>query len=128
MVREMHWAGELMSRVRPATLALPLLFLAQACAASPCAAAPRHDEPVAPDEPRALLEIRLDLPKAATCEEAFDLALYESRAVDRIDWEGSSQKCAGRRARIRYMPRRIARDELLKLVQSRATKVEVLSP
>ncbi len=116
-----------MSRVRLSTLALPLVFFAEACAASPCAAAPRHDEPVAPDEPRAVLELRLDLPKTATCEEAFDLALYDNRAVDRIDWEGSPQKCAGRRARIRYLPKRIARDELLKLVQSRATKVEVLS-
>ncbi len=116
-----------MPHVRRSTLVLPLVFLAQACAASPCAAAPRHDEPVAPDEPRAVLEVRLDLPKTASCEETFDLALSENRAVDRVEWEDASQKCAGRRARIRYLSKRIGRDELLKLVQSRATKVEVLS-
>ncbi len=108
-------------------LLVPLAFVVQAaCAASPCAAAPRHDEPVAEGEPRAVLEVRLDLPKTASCEESFDLGLYENRGVDRIDWSGAWGKCAGRRASIRYLPKRLGRDELLKLVQKLATKVEVL--
>jgi hypothetical protein len=108
-------------------LLLPLACLVQAaCTASPCAAAPRHDEPIAEGEPRAVLEVRVDLPKTASCEESFDIGLYENRGIDRIEWEGSGAKCAGRRAHIRYLPKRIGRDELLKLVQKLATKVEVL--
>jgi hypothetical protein len=117
------------SPMNRATRTTPLFLLAlfaQACAASPCAAAPRHDEPVSPDEPRAVLTVKLDLPKSASCEESFDLALYENRAIDRIEWEGPVGKCAGRQARIRYLSKRIGRDDLIKTVQKHATKAEVL--
>jgi hypothetical protein len=113
-------------RISRPYLAVLLACLGQACSATPVAAAPRHDEPVAPDEPRAELKVQLDLPKTASCEETFDLALYASRGIDLVDWEGPFGKCAGRKATIRYLPKRIPKDELLKTLQKLAKKVEVL--
>lgn len=115
-----------MSRAARTTPLLLLALLAQACSASPCAAAPRHDEPVSPDEPRATLVVRLDLPKSASCEESFDLALYEHRGIDRIEWDGPPGKCAGRQARIRYLSKRVGREDVIKAVQKNAAKAEVL--
>jgi len=55
----------------------PLLVAAiTACSAAPVAAAPRHDEPVPASEPRETIKLKVDLPKSASCEEAFDLAIY----------------------------------------------------
>jgi hypothetical protein len=115
-----------MSRAARPSLLILFACLAQACAAPPCAAAPRHDEPVAADEPRAVLHVQLDLPRTASCEESFDLALYGNRAVDRIEWEGSSGKCSRRKATIRYLSRRITREKLLESVQKLGSNVEVL--
>lgn len=108
----------------------PLLFLfalAQACAGPAANAAPRHDEPVAEGEPRATLLVQVDLPKTAACEENFDLALYGSRAIDLVSWEGTPTKCSGRKAKIRYLPKRITREALMDQLKKLATKVEVVA-
>ena len=112
--------------------ACPLLLafacLAQACAGPQAAAAPpRHDEPVPANEPRAALKVRIDLAKTATCEESFDVALYAGRGVDLVDWAGPFGKCAGRTATIRYLPKRITKEQLLESIRKLSTKVEILA-
>jgi hypothetical protein len=76
-------------------------------------------------EPRAELSLKLDLPRTSTCEEDFDLALYEDRGVDFIGWTRAQSGCSGRRVKIRYLPRRLERARLLARVQELASKVEV---
>lgn len=110
------------------TFLLAFVSLAQACAGPQAAAAPpRHDEPVPEGEPRAVVKVRIDLAKTATCEEAFDVALYASRGVDLVDWDGPFGKCAGRTATIRYLPKRISKEQLLESMRKLSTKVEILA-
>jgi hypothetical protein len=86
------------------------------------------DAPVPPGEPRATVQVGLDLEPASSCEEAFELALYASRGVDLIEWQTEPSSCAGRRASIRYLPSRISRGEVLARVKSAALKMEILTP
>ena len=116
-----------MPRNASQVLLLGVVVFIQACAAPLSAAPPRHDEPIPAGEPREVLHLAIDLPKTATCEETFDLALYGSRAVDLVEWEGSSTKCAGRRAIIRFLPHRITREKLLESIKKLAVKTEVIS-
>jgi len=117
--------------MRRRTLSWSFLFIvsmAQACAGPTAVAAPpRHDEPVPANEQRATMKVKVDLAKTATCEESFDVALYASRGVDLVDWEGPFGKCAGRTATIRYLPKRITKEQLLESVRKLSTKVEVLA-
>ena len=102
----------------------PLLVAAiTACSAAPVAAAPRHDEPVAASEPRETLTLKIDLPKSASCEEAFDLALYEDRGIDIVEWGGPPKKCAGRTVTIRFLPKRTTRAQVLERVRKLAVDV-----
>lgn len=84
-----------------------------------------HDLPVPASEPRAELELDLDLPQSSSCEEDFDLALYEDPGVDFIAWRRSATGCSGRHVTIRYLPRRLERAALLERVQGLASKVRV---
>jgi hypothetical protein len=112
------------SRQRAVQSLFPLLVAAiTACSAAPVAAAPRHDDPVPASEPRETLKLRLDLPKSASCEEAFDLALYQDRGVDIVEWGGPPTKCAGRTVVIRYLPKRTTRAQLLERVKKLAVTV-----
>ena len=105
-----------------------LIGCTMACGASPlAAAAPRHDEPVAAAEPRESVRLRVDLPKTASCEETFDLALYAHRGIDLVEWVEPSSKCAGRTVTIRYLPRRITRAEVLDKVRALAAGVTEVS-
>ena len=115
-----------MVRVRSTFFALGALGLVEACAPARVAAAPQHDQAVPASEPRAVLRLELDLPKTATCEEDFDLALYIHRGVDRIEWEGLGDKCTARRATIRYLPGKIDSQKLLERIGKLAAKVRVL--
>lgn len=117
-----------MGRRAPATLALLLAAcFAAGCGAAPAAlTGPQHDVPVPPGEPRADLALRVDLAPAQQCEEQFDLALYEHLGVDLVQWDGRAGTCAARQVTIRYLPRRIGRDELLATVRKLATRVEPL--
>ncbi len=108
---------------------LGIAMLSVGCgAASLPEAASLPDTPVSPGEPRATVQVALDLEPASSCEEAFDLALYASRGVDLIAWQTESSSCAGRRVSIRYLPSRISRDEVLARVKSAARKMEILTP
>ena len=89
-------------------------------------AAPAHDLPVPKEEPRATLRLRLDLPRSSACEEAFDLALYQHKGVELVEWEGNVARCGGRTARIRYLPKKLGRDDLLKNIRKLAEKAEVV--
>jgi hypothetical protein len=91
-----------------------------ACSAAPVAAAPRHDDPVPASEPRETLKLKIDLPKSASCEEAFDLALYEDRGIDIVEWGGPPTKCAGRTVVIRYLSKRTSRAQVLERVRKLA--------
>ena len=105
-----------------------VVSMAQACAGPQAAAAPpRHDEPVPQSEPRAVIKVKIDLAKTATCEESFDVALYAGRGIDLVDWEGPFGKCAGRTATIRYLPKRITKEQLLESIRKLSTKVEVIA-
>lgn len=103
-------------------------FLAIALLSSGCGAAALPDAPVPPGEPRATVQVGLDLEPATGCEEAFDLALYASRGVDLIEWQTPSSSCAGRKVSIRYLPSRISRGEVLARVKSAARKMEIVTP
>jgi hypothetical protein len=58
-------------------------------------------------EPRAELNLVVDLPAQSDCEERFDLALYQDRGVELIRWELDAPGCQARSVKIRYLPRRL---------------------
>lgn len=85
---------------------------------------PEHDTPVPASEPRAELRMRVDLTPSQGCEESFDLALYENRGVDLVQWDGSTEACSGRVITVRYLPRRLPEGELLEAVRALSLKAE----
>lgn len=89
-------------------------------------ATPQHDAPVPRGEPRAEMRLQLDLTPAQGCEEAFDLAVYEDRGVDLVEWDASRGACAGRVVTIRYLPQRLSAEALLALVRARAARADVI--
>lgn len=103
-----------------------LAFVLPACGKAACAAPMSPDAPVAASEPRATLRIVVDLPMKGGCDEAFDLALYENRGVELVQWDEGQSKCEGRKGTIRYLPKRLGRDALLKEIQRLSTKSSVL--
>ena len=90
-------------------------------------AMPDHDAPVPAGEPRAEMRLRVDLAPAQRCEESFDLALYQDRGVDLVQWGRSAGSCAGRLVTIRYLPRKLRAEELLAAVRAHAAKVEMIA-
>jgi hypothetical protein len=99
-----------------------------------CAAAAKpvlrdgHDAPVPANEPRDAIEVVLDLPPQVGCEEAFDLALYKNLGVDLVEWQGDAAGCRSRRAKIRFLPARLSRDQAIALVKGAASKMELAKP
>ncbi len=83
------------------------------------------DAPLPAGEPTASVSLALDLPQTQDCEEAFDLALYGNRAVHLIEWDGSAGRCAGRKATIVYLPKRITKDAVVAEARKRALKVSL---
>jgi len=63
----------------------------------------KPDMPVPPEVPRAQLRASVDLVPTQGCEEKFDLALYQNRAIDLIEWDEQHGACAGRKVAIRYL-------------------------
>jgi hypothetical protein len=103
----------------------PSLVAALLCAG--CAATGHAPgAPVPADEPRAALHLRVDLARAQDCEETFDLALYQSPAVDLVAWDGAAGRCEGREVTIRYLPRRASREEILRAASALAARVTAL--
>lgn len=112
-------------RLRPWAL-LTLTVGLQACGgAAVRSAPPGHDRPVPASEQRGELRLQLELEQRAGCEEDFDLALYQDPGVELIDWEEPFGECKARQVTIRYLPRRIARDALLKRIQELAVDVKL---
>jgi hypothetical protein len=106
-----------------------LATLSAACAeAAPLPPRDGHDTPVAANEPRATVNLVLDLPQGGSCEEAFDLALYSRRTVDLIEWQPATLECTGRKVKVRYLSSRVSRDEVLKLVKAASVRMEVGTP
>ena len=99
-----------------------------AVTAAVSASSPTHDAPVPAGEPRATVQVTVDLEPASSCEEAFDLALYARPGVDVIEWRMGSSSCAERKVSIRYLPSRISRDEVLARAKSAARKMEIVTP
>src|SRR5687768_16826793 len=85
-----------------------LLLTALACTSTGRAvAAGPPDQPMPPGEPRAELPLTVDLFSSSACEENFDLALYEDRGVELVEWDDQPGKCTARAIRIRYLPQRL---------------------
>ena len=104
------------------------VFLCSACAGAleePFVA--EGHEPVPTSEPRATLHIAVDLDRRIGCEEAFDLAVYSHRAVERIAWEAPSaaSPCTARAATVTFVPGRLPQAELIALMRSNARSLEV---
>ena len=106
-------------------LSLVMLVL-PACGKAACAAPLAPDVPVPATEPRATLRVEVDLPRKGGCDEAFDLALYENRGVELVRWDEGQTKCEHRKGVVRYLPKRLSRDALLKEIQRLSTKTTVL--
>lgn len=88
---------------------------------------PGPDAPVPAGEPRRTLKFVLDLPPGADCEQRFDLALYENRGIDLIEWS-DGDGCRDRRVRVIFLPRRTAEAEVRTLITQHSTRVEELKP
>lgn len=110
-------------------LTLPLALTLAACSAQLGPQAPSWDTQVPASEPRAELQLALDLEPVSDCDERFDLSLYEERGVELLAWDETplaSQRCTGRRLTVRYLPRRLTRDALLARVRKFSRKMKVI--
>lgn len=87
---------------------------------------PAHDTPVALDEPRAQVKLKLDLAPEQGCEEAFDLALYADRGVDLIEWDASTGVCAGRVVTVRYLSKKIGPEAVISAARAHAVTAVAL--
>ena len=86
-------------------------------------AGPGPDAPVPASEPRQTLHLKLDLEHSASCEEDFDLAIYENRGVELLQWD-EQEGCRGRQVSVRYYPEKLSRQKLLKLVRELAVSAK----
>ncbi len=96
-----------------------LALLAGAC--SPSVTAPPEPPPSA-SEPRQVLRMEVDLARGQRCEEAFDLALYQDRGIELIEWD-QGHRCEGRIISVRYLPRRTTPANIFRAVQEAGAKV-----
>jgi hypothetical protein len=101
----------------PAFLGVLAALLA-GCGAHP----PEPDLPAPPSEPRATLHLRVDLVRGQRCDEAFDLALYQDRGVELIEWDAGT-RCEERAVSIHYLSRRTTPELVLRAAQAAAAKV-----
>ncbi len=97
------------------------------CSASAAGTVSTPDKPLPPGEPLDAVTLAVDLPRSGDCEEAFDLALYQNRAVHLIEWDADAGRCTNRKVRIVYVRRQIARDDVVAEVRRRASTVVVVA-
>lgn len=90
-------------------------------------AASGHDTPVPATEERRQIRLVLDLNNTSTCEEDFDLSLYPSRAIDLVEWD-DAEGCVGRVVTVRYFPSRASQDQVVRMIQELAVRVEEPKP
>lgn len=95
------------------------------CGTSTLRATSSPDTPVPAGEPRAAVTLALDLHQAQDCEEAFDLSMYQSRAVDVIEWDSNAGRCVQRTVRIVYLPQRMTKDGVIAEARKRSAKLSV---
>lgn len=100
-------------------------MLAAACGAGGVGQLPPPDHPVPTSEPRAQVSARVDLQPARDCEEAFDLALYQNRAIELIAWDDNTGTCQDRHVSIRYLARKLTRSQVVEHVRRHASRVAV---
>lgn len=97
-----------------------ILLLISGCGAHQLVLDPgKPDLPVPPQEPRAEMRASVDLVASQGCEEKFDLALYQNRSIDLIQWDEQRGACAGRKVAIRYLSSKITANQ----VQSAASRL-----
>jgi len=101
-------------------------LLAAACGTTSLKQAPPPDQPVPASEPRTEIAARVDLTPSRDCEEAFDLAVYQNRAIELIAWDERTGTCDGRRIDVRYLSRKIDRDGVVRTIRRHAERVTVL--
>ena len=113
--------------VHPRLVNWSLLPVASLLLAAGCAASGHTPEaPVPASEPRAEVRLRVELVRAQGCEEAFDLALYRTRAVELIAWEPGAGRCTDRTLTIRYLSRQASRDDVLRAAAAAGATVTTL--
>ncbi len=95
-----------------------VVLLAGACSA----AAPPPEVAVPASEPREVLRFEVDLRRGQRCEEAFDLALYQDRGIELIEWD-KGPRCEGRVVAVRYLPRRTTPENIFRAVEQAGGKV-----
>ena len=106
----------------PRALAFLILsaLLAGACVSA--GPPPGPEAPAPASEARATLRLRVDLVRGQRCEEAFDLALYEDRGVELIEWD-PGPRCEERAIAVRYLPGRTSPENILRAVQKTGAKI-----
>jgi hypothetical protein len=115
------------TRVHRSPVIRSLFFAAALSPLAGCAAAvPAPDAPAPAGEPRAVVRLHVDLVRAQDCEEAFDLALYQSRAVELLAWDPGGGRCDDRTVAIRYLSRKTSRDEVIRAASAVAAKVSAM--
>jgi hypothetical protein len=110
-------------------LTVPLAAALPGCAQHSSTRSPGWDTPIPAAEPRAQLQLQLDLEPVSDCDERFDLALYEERGVELSSWDergALGHGCSERRVTVRYVPGRVSRDALLTRIRKISRKVEVV--
>jgi len=108
-------------------LAAVLLALVAGCNGAQAAApaTPDHDRPVPASEPRAEVALVIDLGPSQGCEERFDLALYQDRRIELVQWDGAKGACSGRRVTIRYLSAKLDQTKLIGLVRKLAQRASL---
>lgn len=88
------------------------------CAAAQTAMAGPPDQPVPASEARAQLSARVDLEPGGNCEETFDLAMYQNRAIDLIEWDERKGECTDRKVGIRYLSAKTSEGAVVQAARS----------
>ena len=113
----------MVSRHSPVLLVL-IAVLAGCGAPSVVRAGAGPDAPVAAAEPRGALRAVVDLAPTQGCEEKFDLALYQDRAVDLIQWAPEQTGCAHRTVEIRYLSSKTSAERITAAARQLAVRFE----
>lgn len=93
-----------------------------ACGGVPAATGPGPDTPVPRSEPRSDVRYQLELEPGHDCEREFDLALYENRGIDLLEWD-DQDGCRERQLTVRFFERKLTKQQVRELVDRHAKKV-----
>lgn len=100
-----------------------VLVAASGCAGGTSALGPGPDAPVPASEARQSVSFVVDLEPGSDCEQRFDLAVYENRDIDLIQWDEQTGSCHGRKVTIVYLSRHTDEAAVRALVEKHAEKV-----